>query len=316
MAKILITGTSKGIGYDASLFLANGGHNVIATMRNPNNSDLGEVAAKDSLPIDIHPMDVDDSVSITSVFDTVGQIDVLVNNAGILSNNAIEDEPLDVFTAVMNTNYLGLVRCCKAVIPRMRENRKGCIINIGSVAGKIAISPSAAYASSKHAVEAFSEVLAQEMFGYGVKVYLVEPGIIDTPMSTTEWPVPDPDSVYPNGNRMNALMKFAAQGEAPPILVSEKIRELVEEPPRPAPRRDAGRCGTPSAARVQEPHCGLRGCPESRPRISPLRWQSGTPPARYRRRCPRRAPGADARAGRSPRGTRSASAPSRPRPQP
>lgn len=237
MAKILITGTSKGIGYDASLFLARGGHDVIATMRNPNNSDLGEVAAKDSLPIDIHPMDVDDSVSITSVFDTVGQIDVLVNNAGILSNNAIEDEPLDVFTAVMNTNYLGLVRCCKAAIPRMRENRKGCIINIGSVAGKIAISPSAAYASSKHAVEAFSEVLAQEMFGFGVKVYLVEPGIIDTPMTasvtsenpTTDMPVADPDSVYPNGNRMNALMKFAAQGEAPPILVSEKIRELVEE---------------------------------------------------------------------------------------
>ena len=229
MAKILITGTSKGIGYDAALHLARGGHDVIATMRNPNNSDLGEMAAKESLPIDIHPMDVDDAGSVTSVFDAVGELDVLVNNAGILSNNAIEDEGLDVFTAVMNTNYLGIVRCCKAAIPRMRENRNGCIINIGSVAGKIAISPSAAYSSSKHAVEAFSEVLAQEMLGFGVRVYLVEPGIIDTPMTTTQLPKSDSDSIYPNGNRMNALMNFAAQGEAPPILVSEKLRELVEE---------------------------------------------------------------------------------------
>jgi len=228
MAKILITGTSKGIGYDASLHLARGGHEVIATMRNPNNSDLGQVAAKESLPIDIHSMDVDDASSVSSVFETVGKLDVLVNNAGILSINAIEDESLDVFEAVMNTNYLGIVRCCKAAIPRMRENRSGCIINIGSVAGKVAISPEAAYVSSKHAVEAFSEVLAQEMLGFGVKVYLVEPGIIDTPMTTTELPVASSGSLYPGGNRMNALMKFAAQGDAPTIVVSEKIKDLIE----------------------------------------------------------------------------------------
>jgi len=120
------------------------------------------------------------------------------------------------------------VRCCKAAIPRMRESRSGCIINISSVAGKMAISPQAAYASSKHAVEAFSEVLAQEMFGFGVKVYLVEPGIIDTPMTTTELPVANSGSLYPGGNRMNALMKFVAQGDAPAIVVSEKIQDLIE----------------------------------------------------------------------------------------
>ena len=126
MAKILITGTSKGIGYDAALHLARGGHEVIATMRNPKASDLGKAAATESLAIDIHALDVDDSASVDKVFGAVGDIDVLVNNAGIFSINAIEDETLERFGEVMNTNYFGVVRCCKAVIPSMRENKKGC----------------------------------------------------------------------------------------------------------------------------------------------------------------------------------------------
>ena len=97
MAKILITGTSKGIGYSSALQFARQGHEVIATMRNPNASDLGQVAADVSLHVDIRVLDVNDSASVDEVFNTVGDLDVLVNNAGILSFNTVEDENLDKF---------------------------------------------------------------------------------------------------------------------------------------------------------------------------------------------------------------------------
>jgi NAD(P)-dependent dehydrogenase (short-subunit alcohol dehydrogenase family) len=228
MSRILITGTSKGIGYDASLHLARAGHEVIATMRRPSASDLGEIAEREGLALSLHALDVDDSDSVNRVFSAVGEVDVLINNAGILSYNAIEDENLARFQEVMNTNFFGVVRCCKAVIPSMRARRAGTIINISSVAGKIATGASAAYASSKHALDGLSQSLAQEMYPFGVKVFLVAPGIIQTPMATTELPRPKPDSAYPSGRRMMALFAFAAQGVAPPSLVSDKLQELVE----------------------------------------------------------------------------------------
>ena len=228
MSKILITGTSKGIGYDAALCLARNGHEVVATMRNPNNSDLSEIASKESLNIDIQALDVDDIDSVKEVFDKVGAIDVLINNAGILSYNILEDESIERFMEVVNTNLFGVVRCCKAVIPRMRAAQSGCIINIGSVAGKVTIPCSSAYSSSKHAIEAFSEVLAQEMLPFGVRVHLVQPGIIDTPMATTEFPAPKKDSLYPQGKRVSALFAAASQVDAPASLVSDKLKYLIE----------------------------------------------------------------------------------------
>jgi NAD(P)-dependent dehydrogenase (short-subunit alcohol dehydrogenase family) len=105
MAKILITGTSKGIGYDATLLLARVGHEVVATMRNPGASDLEKVATEARLPVTVLPMDVDDESSVDGVFDGLGSpIDVLVNNAGIFSINAVEDEDFEQFRRVMETN--------------------------------------------------------------------------------------------------------------------------------------------------------------------------------------------------------------------
>lgn len=228
MARILITGTSKGIGYDTTLQLARAGHSVIATMRKPENSDLGDVAGKESLPVEIHALDVDDQASVAAVFDKVGDIDVLINNAGILSYESIEEESMERIEAVMNTNFFGVVRCTKAVLPRMRERKSGCIINIGSVAGTIAVAPSVAYSGSKFALESFSEILAQETRPFGIKVHLVKPGIIDTPMATTEFPAPKEDSLYPSGRRIVALFKLAAHLDAPATLVADKLQYLIE----------------------------------------------------------------------------------------
>lgn len=229
MVSVLITGTSKGIGYDSALVLARAGHDVVATMRNPAASDLAEIAERESLTMRVVSMDVDDAASVESVFQEYADtVDVLVNNAGILSLEAIEDESMDNFEALMQTNYLGAVRCCKAVLPAMRTKEAGCIINVTSIAGKIPIFAEAAYGASKAALESFSEVLAQEVLSFGVRVYIVEPGIISTPMATSELPAFKADSVYSAGRRMTALYQNAAQMPAPASIVAEKIQYLIE----------------------------------------------------------------------------------------
>jgi NAD(P)-dependent dehydrogenase (short-subunit alcohol dehydrogenase family) len=229
MAKVLITGTSKGIGYDTTLLLARAGHEVIATMRNPAACDLEKVASEARLPVTVLPLDVDDDASVAELFGKLGgSIDVLVNNAGIYSINAVEDESLEQFRRVMETNYFGAVRCTKQVLPAMRKRGSGCIINVTSIAGRVAFSATSAYAASKFALEAFSESLAQEVRGYGIKVALVEPGIIDTPMATTNLPQYDENTIYPHGRRIHAFFTNPEKPEASPTLVGDMLRYVIE----------------------------------------------------------------------------------------
>ena len=232
MARVLITGASKGIGYDTALTLARAGHAVVATMRNPKACDLAEVAAREKLSLTVAALDVDDDASVAALFTSpavdVASLDVLVNNAGILSMDAIEDESVAQFAAVMNTNLLGVVRCCKAVLPSMRVRRSGLIINITSIAGKIAIFGQAAYVASKFALEGFTEALAQEALAFGVRVAIVEPGIIATPMTLANLPKPKADSVYPHGARMTAFYGAVPATGPAPAVVSETIKDLVE----------------------------------------------------------------------------------------
>src|SRR4051794_24102612 len=132
MQSVLITGTSKGIGYEIALAFARAGYRVHATMRNPSQSPaLAEITARERLPITITAMDVDndDSVQkgIAAIQSQHGPVDILVNNAGVESKGSIEEMPLDVFRATMETNYFGVLRCTKAVIPQMRQRRSGTI---------------------------------------------------------------------------------------------------------------------------------------------------------------------------------------------
>jgi NAD(P)-dependent dehydrogenase (short-subunit alcohol dehydrogenase family) len=229
MAKILITGTSKGIGYEAALHLARAGHEVIATMRNPSASDLERVAAEARLRVTVLPLDVDDDASVADVFGRVGEsIDVLVNNAGILSIDVVEDESLEMYQRVMQTNYFGAVRCIKRVLPAMRQRGSGMIINLSSISGRLATFAQSAYAASKFALEAFSECLAQEVAGYGIKVALIEPGIVDTPMASTNLPQYGQNTVYPHGRRLHAFFNNPSKPEAAPHLVAEMIRHVIE----------------------------------------------------------------------------------------
>jgi len=116
----------------------------------------------------------------------------------------------------------------KQVLPAMRKRGSGCIINVTSIAGRIAYFASSAYAASKFALEAFTESLAQEVKGFGIKVALVEPGIIDSPMATTNLPQYDEDTIYPHGRRLHAFFTNPAKPAASPNLVGEMLRYVIE----------------------------------------------------------------------------------------
>jgi NAD(P)-dependent dehydrogenase (short-subunit alcohol dehydrogenase family) len=232
MASVLITGTSKGIGFEAALAFARAGHQVFATMRNPAQSPaLAEAAASEKLPILISTMDVDSDQSvhdaIAAILKNHGPIDVLVNNAGVEAVGSVEEVPLSSFRSVMETNYFGVLRCTQALLPSMRERRSGCIINISSVAGRICNPPLTAYCASKWALEALSEGLAGEMKTFNVRVALVEPGIIDTAMARR---IEDPKTKSPYGQsaRFAVLFENSLKTPVPPSLVAEKILEVAD----------------------------------------------------------------------------------------
>ncbi len=232
MASVLITGTSKGIGFEAALAFARAGHQVFATMRNPAQSPaLAEAATTEKLPILISTMDVDSDQSvqdaIAAILKNHGPIDVLINNAGVEAVGSVEEIPLSSFRSVMETNYFGVLRCTQALLPSMRERRSGCIINISSVAGRICNPPLTAYCASKWALEALSEGLAGEMKTFNVRVALVEPGIIDTAMARR---IEDPETKSPYGQSARFAVLFAnsLKTPVPPSLVAEKILEVAD----------------------------------------------------------------------------------------
>ena len=231
MASILITGTSKGIGLATALVLGRAGHTVYATMRDPSRSpELAETAEKEQLPIKVFAMDVDSDVSVRVSVRSVqdhGPIDVLINNAGIERRGAVEELDIASFRAVMETNYFGALRCIQAVLPEMRTRGSGCIINVSSVAGRICSAPFTPYAASKFALEALSEGLAQDVKMWNIRVAIVEPGIIDTPMARGATNEPSP-SLYPHGRRMASMFAAALQQPTPPEVVGQKIREIIE----------------------------------------------------------------------------------------
>jgi NAD(P)-dependent dehydrogenase (short-subunit alcohol dehydrogenase family) len=231
MASVLITGTSSGIGLATAVAFGRAGHKIYATMRNPDRApELACIVAKEKLPITISAMDVDSDGSVKEAIGRIlkdGPLDVLVNNAGTERTGSVEELPLAEFRAVMETNYFGVIRCIQTVLPAMRERRSGCIINVASVAGHISCSPMAPYTASKFALEALSESLAQEMKPFNVRVAIVEPGVIDTPMARRiEAPrVPSP---YPQQRRIAAMFAASLKNPAPPSVVGEKMVEIVE----------------------------------------------------------------------------------------
>jgi NAD(P)-dependent dehydrogenase (short-subunit alcohol dehydrogenase family) len=231
MSIILITGSSTGIGYAAAELLGRKGHTVYASMRNPKRSpELQQLAGKEKLPITVLPMDVTNEQSVQDAVDFImskeGHIDVLVNNAGIATWGAVKELPMDAFRADMETNYFGAICCIKAVLPSMRKRKTGCIINVTSVAGKLYSNFHSTYCSSKAALEAFSESLAQEVKPFNIQIALVEPEVIETPIFKKANTI-STDTLYLNIKRFFAFFAASIENHIPPSVVAEVINDIV-----------------------------------------------------------------------------------------
>ena len=232
MARVLITGCSSGIGLETALTFARSGHKVYATMRNLDRATtLRQRLEAERLPGSILQMDVDSDESVATTIAQIqsrdGALDVLVNNAGIERLGSIEETPWEDLRAAMETNYFGALRCIRACMPEMRKRRSGLIVNISSVAGKISPSPLSPYSASKYALEAISEALAQEGKPFNIRVAIVEPGIIATPMAEriTE---PLKNSPYPQVNRFHRMFEASLEHPIPPTVVADKIMEIFQ----------------------------------------------------------------------------------------
>ncbi|TWB42770.1 short-subunit dehydrogenase [Rhizobium sp. ERR 922] len=172
---ILITGTSSGYGKATAEHFLSRGWNVIVTMRRPDASLFAE-----SDRLRVLPLDVTNADSIAYLFQSVGPIDVLVNNAGLGGVGAFEAMPISLIRQLFETNTIGVMAMCQAVIPQMRERRSGTIVNVTSSVALGEFPLAAAYTATKQAIEGFSASLAHELGYFGVRVKLVEPGYAPT----------------------------------------------------------------------------------------------------------------------------------------
>jgi NAD(P)-dependent dehydrogenase (short-subunit alcohol dehydrogenase family) len=176
---VLITGCSSGIGHATALQLAGSGWKVYATARRPETIAELRDAGCETLALD-----VTDEASMRTAVDAVeqaeGAVGVLINNAGYSQSGAIETVPLDAVRRQFETNVFGLVRVTQMVLPRMRAQGWGKIVNVGSMGGRLSFPGGGHYHATKHALEALSDALRFELRGFGIDVILLEPGLITT----------------------------------------------------------------------------------------------------------------------------------------
>jgi short-subunit dehydrogenase len=181
----IVTGSSSGIGYATSLLLARNRFHTYATMHSIEKSaDIQEIANKERLPLQVIQIDVNDDASIRNSIEKVGseneRIDVLVNNAGYGLVGAFEDLSVEEIKSQFETNFFGVIRLTQQVLPIMRKQKSGTIVNVSSGAGRIGFPGMSAYVSSKFALEGLSESMSYELEPFGIKVVIIEPGVIRT----------------------------------------------------------------------------------------------------------------------------------------
>lgn len=187
---VLITGATDGLGKAAALLLAERGYRVFAAGRSAaKRGQLDALASEKKLPLETLEMDVCDDASVKvgvlSVLDKVGAIDVLINNAGLVYAGAVEDLRMEDWRRQFETNLFGVIRVTQAVLPHMRERRKGRILMMSSVSGFVTPPTQGAYSASKHAIEAVANALRYELYPYGIETILIEPGYIVTNIQQT-----------------------------------------------------------------------------------------------------------------------------------
>lgn len=238
MQTVLITGANSGIGRSTAIRLAADGHRVYAAMRDTRKGEKLLDLAKQA-GCEVHPvaLDVSDTASVNrateQVLSDAGHLDVLINNAGIGWNATVEDVDIEAAKQVFETNFWGIIRCVQAVLPGMRERRSGHIVNVSSIAGRIAALAQTIYSSSKWAVECLSENLAQEVAPYGIRVSLLEPGVTRTAILPKNVGHPEPTAYEPAYRRMLQFYTKGIEANVPADSVADTVLGMIENPDTP-----------------------------------------------------------------------------------
>lgn len=234
MSSVLITGTSTGIGLATALRFARAGYRTWATMRDlARAGPLREARESEGLDLELLRLDVTDRPSIDDAMAEAlpGGLDALVNNAGWAGGAPLEIVPEEQHRAMFDANYFGAVRMAQAVLPHMRERRSGVIVNVTSIAGRIAMPNQVPYTASKWALEGASEALAHEVRRFGVRVKIVEPGVIMTSIFENAKAQTRFDRSSPYVDLMRRNGKFYSAGHRanqPPEIVADAIFDAVE----------------------------------------------------------------------------------------
>lgn len=232
----VVTGASSGFGLLTSVELARAGFHVVAAMRNLERRALLEEAtavAGVSTRMDIRALDVTDFASMPDFVGAVGRIDVLVNNAGFAVAGFAEDIRLEELRLQFETNFFGTVAMTKAVLPIMRQQRSGHIIQVSSINGVQGAVTVSSYAASKHALEGWSESLRLEVNALGIKVVLVEPGAFQTDIWKRnavmgKEAVKDSSPNFQRSLRMRSALENIPKAD--PTVVARKIVEIAQDP--------------------------------------------------------------------------------------
>jgi short-subunit dehydrogenase len=223
---ILVTGATAGIGQAIAEHLHHQGHKVYGTGRKTSGLTKS---------FNLISLDLNNTSSVNQAVDGIimkeGRLDVLVNNAGMGLAGAIEETSEEEVTKLFDTNLLGLHRTCAAVIPHMRRQRSGKIINIGSMAGMIGLPFRGYYSASKYAVEGFSESLSMELKQFGIKVVLVQPGDMKTSINQNRVEVQSTNNspYFTSYNYVKAKFTNAVANAYDPIVIAKIISNIINQ---------------------------------------------------------------------------------------
>jgi NAD(P)-dependent dehydrogenase (short-subunit alcohol dehydrogenase family) len=230
----VVTGANSGIGRATAIRLALAGHRVFGTVRSTGRADkLRAMADAAGATVELVELDIADDESVADGFAEIvaraGRVDHLVNNAGVGGNAVAEECPPQLYLDVMNVDLCGAIRCLQAVLPQMRERRSGTVVNVTSIAGRIAAIAQSPYVAAKWALEGVSEGLAQELAPFGIRVAIIEPGVTKSAIFAKNVDAPNSTGAYDAPYRR--MFQFYAAGRAQasdPSEVADVILHAIE----------------------------------------------------------------------------------------
>jgi NAD(P)-dependent dehydrogenase (short-subunit alcohol dehydrogenase family) len=229
-----VTGANSGIGRATAVHLATAGYSVFGTVRSVVKADKLSAAAEDAgVAVDLVEVDIASTESVArgmaTILERAGRIDHLVNNAGVGGNGVVEETTPERLLEVFDVDVCGGVRCIRAVLPHMRERGSGTIVNITSVAGRVAAVAQAPYVAAKWAFEGLSEQLAQEVAQFGVRVAIIEPGVTKSSIFSKNTEAPNESGAYAEHyERMFQMYAAGYVHASDAIEVAEIVRHAIE----------------------------------------------------------------------------------------